>query len=160
MKTKSCFFIGHREADEALFPALEAEVRRHIVELGETEFIVGHYGGFDYLSRKAVLAAKREYPELCLRLLLPYHPGERPVKTPEGVDCTYYPPGMERVPRRAAIVRANRYMVDHVDFLIAYVWHTASHARELLEYAQRREERGLIQITVLPRIKHDVERCW
>ena len=58
---------------------------------------------------------------------------------------------MERVPRRFAIVRANRYMVDHVDFLIAYVWHTASNARELLEYAQRRQERGLLQITLLPR---------
>lgn len=152
MEGKSCFFIGHREADEKLFPVLEAEVRRHIVELGVTEFIVGHYGGFDHLAAKAVLVAKKQHPEICLRVLLPYHPAERPVKIPEGVDCTYYPPGMEQVPRRFAIVRANRYMIDHVDFLIAYVWHTASNARELLEYAQRREGRGLIHVTVLPRV--------
>ena len=45
---------------------------------------------------------------------------------------------MERVPKRAAIVRANRYMADHCDFLIAYAWHPASNARELVDYAQAR----------------------
>ena len=57
---------------------------------------------------------------------------------------SFYPPGMEKVPKRFAIVRANRYMVAHCDYLIAYVWHTASNARELLEYAQRLEKRGRI----------------
>ena len=45
---------------------------------------------------------------------------------------------MEYVPRRLAIVRANRYMIDHVDFLIAYVWHPASNAQDLMEYAQKK----------------------
>ena len=54
---------------------------------------------------------------------------------------------MESVPRKIAIVRANRYVVDHVDYLIAYAWHPASNARELLEYAKRREKRDLISIT-------------
>ena len=54
---------------------------------------------------------------------------------------------MESVPRKVAIVRANRYVVDHVDYLIAYAWHPASNARELLEYAKRREKRDLISIT-------------
>ena len=67
----------------------------------------------------------------------------------EGFDGTFYPPGMESVPRKAAIVRANRYVVDHVDYLIAYVWHPASNARELVEYAKRRENRNLIGITVI-----------
>ena len=47
-------------------------------------------------------------------MLIPYHPAERPVETPPGFDGTFYPPGIESVPRRYAIVRANRYMVDHV----------------------------------------------
>src|SRR5699024_5913754 len=54
-----------------------------------------------------------------------------------------YPPGMESVPRKVAIVRANRYMVDHTDFLIAYAWHPASNAKNLLEYARKREGKGL-----------------
>ena len=43
---------------------------------------------------------------------------------------------LERVLRRVSMVRANRYMVDHVDYLIAYAWHPASNACELLEYAK------------------------
>ena len=61
----------------------------------------------------------------------------------------HIPPGMETVPKRAAIVRANRYMVDHSDYLIAYAWHPASNARELVEYAQKREKQGIIRITIL-----------
>ena len=147
MREKSCFFIGHRESSEEIYPALYAAVEQHIVEYGVTEFIVGHYGGFDRLSASAVKAAKQFYPDVTLILLLPYHPAERPIPTPDGFDGTFYPPGMESVPRKVAIVRANRYDVDHVDYLIAYAWHPASNARELLEYAKRREKRDLISIT-------------
>ena len=132
---KRCFFIGHRDAPETIYPQLLAEVERHIAEFGVTDFIVGHYGGFDRLAAKAVIAAKERYPNILLLLLLPYHPAEQPIEIPVGFDNTYYPPGMEKVPRRLAIVRANRYVVDHVDYLIAYAWHPASNARELVKYA-------------------------
>jgi hypothetical protein len=42
-------------------------------------------------------------------------------------------------------------MVDHSDFLIAYVWHLASNARELVEYAKRRKDQGKIRVSILPR---------
>ena len=145
MDTKSCFFIGHREASEEIYPALYAAVEQHILEYGVIEFIVGHYGGFDRLAALAVKEAKRFYPEVKLTLLLPYHPAERPIPTPDG----FYPPGMESVPRKAAIIRANRYVVDHVDYLIAYAWHPASNARELVEYAKRREKKGSLFITLI-----------
>ena len=137
MDMKSYFFIGHRETSEEIYSALYAAVEQYIVEYGVTEFIVGHYGGFDRLVASAVKEAKRFYPEVKLTLLLPYHPAERPIPKPDGFDGTFYPPGMERVPRKAAIIRANRYVVDHVDYLIALAWHSASNARELVEYAKR-----------------------
>lgn len=94
------------------------------------------HGGFDRLAAKAVVEAKKIDPEVTLALLLPYHPENRPMVPPKGFDGTYYPPDMERVPRRVALVRANRYMGDHVDYLIAYAWHPASNAQELVEYAK------------------------
>ena len=149
MGGKSCFFIGHREASEEIYPALYAAVEQHILEYGVTEFIVGHYGGFDRLAASAVKEAKRFYPEVKLTLLLQYHPAERPIPTLDGFDGTFYPPGMESVPRKIAIVRANRYVVDHVDYLIAYAWHPASNAQDLVEYAQKRQQKSGIQITLL-----------
>lgn len=146
MEGKSCFFIGHREASNDIIPALDAALEQHISQFGVTEFIVGGYGGFDRLASAAVIRAKKRYENISLLRLLPYHPAERPIETPIGFDGSYYPHGMENIPRRLAIVRANRYMVDHVDYLIAYAWHPASNARELMEYAERRERRGLIKV--------------
>lgn len=153
MIVKSCFFIGHREKSEEIYADLRAAVEQHIVEFGVTEFIVGQYGGFDKLAARAVIDAKKTHPEVILTLILPYHPAERPIEVPQGFDGTYYPPDMERVPRRVAIVRANRYMVDHVDYLIAYAWHPASNARELVEYAKANVK--ILRVTEISR-KRDV----
>ena len=141
-----CFFIGHREADDELLPALAAAVERHITEYGVTSFIVGRYGNFDKLAARAVIDAKKRHPEVTLTLLLPYHPFDRPTPTPKGFDGTFYPPGMETVPKRVAIVRANRYMMENSSHLIAYAWHPAGNARELVEYAMAREKKGAIHV--------------
>jgi hypothetical protein len=121
-----------------IYPQLEAAIERHITQLGVREFIVGNYGGFDRIAARALVAAKAQHPEIVLLLLVPYHPAERPIQAPPGFDGTFYPPGMENVPRKFAIVRANRYMVEHVNYMIAYVWHPASNARDLVAYAIRK----------------------
>lgn len=54
------------------------------------------------------------------------------------IDNSFYLVGMENVPRRVAIVRANRYMGDHADYLIVYAWLPASNARNLAEYAEKK----------------------
>lgn len=146
----ACFFIGHRETLNSLLPQLSAEIERHITEYGVTEFVVGKYGRFDALAAKCVKASKKRHPEVTLTLLLPYHPYDRLTPTPPGFDGTFYPPGMETVPKRAAIVRANRYMVEHSEYLIAYVKHSVSNVWDLVEYARKREKQGRIRITLLP----------
>lgn len=145
MTDRTCFFIGHRNAPDRLAPALAELVERHIVEYGVREFTVGRYGHFDFLAAQAVIETKVRHPDVRLVYLRPYHPAERPTETPQGFDGSFYPPGMETVPKPLAIVRANRYMVDSSDYLIAYAWRPGN-ARELLEYAYRRETQGLIHI--------------
>lgn len=139
MRQKTCFFIGHRDAPESIIPILSAEVERHIVEYGISTFVVGRYGRFDSLAARTVIAAKAKHPNVMLALLLPYHPAERPVDIPTGFDETIYPSGLEKVPRRYAIVEANKAMIRQSDYLIAYVTHPASNASKFLSYAKRRE---------------------
>lgn len=134
---KSCFFIGHREADERLLPMLTAAIDRMITEEQVSLFYIGGYGGFDRIAATAVKRMKLQHPEITLMLVLPYHPAERPIETPYGFDGTYYPEGLEKVPRRYAIVRANEIMVKQSDWLISYVRHGASNSRRILEYAQK-----------------------
>ena len=143
---KSCFFIGHREADERLLPRLELVVDRLILEEGVRYFYVGGYGGFDQIAATAVKKAKQQHPNITLMLVLPYHPAERPIETPNGFDGTYYPDGLEKVPKRYAIVRANRRMVETCDWLVCYVKHGASNSRNILEYAKRCAGAGYLRI--------------
>ena len=134
-----------------MLPLLRQEVERHVIEYGVEAFVVGNYGGFDHMAAKAVAEAKERHPHITLSLLLPYHPAERKVTLSAAFDDSFYPEGLETVPRRFAIVQANRRMVACSDYLIAYVWHPASNAQRILAYAQRQAQRGAITVTVLPR---------
>ena len=117
-----------------------------IQEKGVTIFYVGNYGGFDRLATIAVKNAKRIHSEITLMLVLPYHPSERYVEMPSGFDGSIYPEGMETIPKRYAIVKANQRMVENCDWLVCYVRHGASNSRNLMEYAERRAKKGLIHI--------------
>lgn len=139
-----CFFIGHRDTPESVYSDLLRAVEEHITDCGVSEFIVGHYGRFDSLAARAVMEAKRQYPKVELTMLLPYHPSKQNGKLPTGFDGSWYPPNMEKVPHRAAIIRANRYAVEHAAYLIAYVRHSPSSAWDLMEFARTK-----ITVTVL-----------
>jgi len=138
---KSCFFIGHREAGGDVFPALSEAVEHHITEHGVTDFYVGHYGGFDGLKE-----ARERHPEIRLTLVLPYHPAIRPINTPKGFDGTFYPWEEERIPKRLAIIKTNQRMVDTCDYLITYAYHFLGGTGQTVEYARKREKRGLIHV--------------
>ena len=151
---KSCFFIGHHDAESELYPALLAEVERHITQYGVTSFFVGRYGSFDRMAARAVKEAKAQHPEVLLTLVLPYHPAIRPIEKPDAFDATYYPWEGERVPQRLAIVKTNQRMVNDCDCLIAYAWHSLGGAGQIVEYARQRERRGLIQVENLAEKLH------
>lgn len=143
---KSCFFIGHRESDEGLIPDLQVVVERLVREENVRYFYVGSYGGFDRIATTVLKTAKKQHPNIVLMRVLAYHPSERPVDLPDGFDGTYYPEGLERVPKRLKIVQVNRLLVDESDWLVCCVRHGAGNSGRLLEYAKRRKEKGLIKI--------------
>lgn len=151
MKSNSCFFIGHKDASSSIYPALLFQTEKLIVNQGVSEFYVGRYGSFDAMALRALAFPKPQYPLIHRILVTPYHPAQHPIEKPENCDELYYP-FEEPVMPRYAIVRANRKMIDACDYLIAYAEHTGK-ARDFLQYARRRESRGLIQIRI-------VETSW
>lgn len=142
----TCFFVGHRDSPAELKAILEKVVERHVSEYGVTEFVVGGYGNFDRMAAEAVKTVKTRHLSVRLTRLLPYHPADRPVKLPSWFDGTFYPPGMEKVPKRVAIVRANQIMIKNRDFLIAYNRERIGNTRELMCLARNRAAKGQLQI--------------
>lgn len=133
----ACFLIGGRNTPPSVEPELRALIEECIVGHGVKQFVVGHYGAFDRIAQRTLADAKKAHPEIILTLLLPYHPAERPVSLPAGFDDSIYPSGLETTPKRIAIVRANRWMIDHSRHLIAFPA-PIGNSRTLLEYARTR----------------------
>lgn len=130
-------FIGHRDTPESLKNVLLDVIERYVTEFQVDEFFVGHYGNFDRLAAAAVRCVRERYPQIQLIELTPYYSASPHNSLWEGIDGTFYPPGMENVPKRVAIVRANRYMVEHCDYLIAYA-KVPGNAKSLVDYARIR----------------------
>ena len=145
----SCYFIGHRETGADILPELAKTIEKHITDYGVTDFYVGHYGGFDGLAAQAVKEAKERHPEIRLTLVLPYHPAIRPINTPKGFDGTFYPWEEERIPKRLAIIKTNQRMVDTCDYLITNAYHFLGGTGQIVEYARKREKKGVITVTNL-----------
>lgn len=146
VRAKDCFFIGHHDTKDDIYPLLLDAVERHICEYGVTDSYAGHYGNFDYMAAKAVMELKKKHPHIHLTLVLPYHPAIRPIEKPDGYNSTYYSWEGERIPKRLAIVKTNQRMVDDSDYLIACAFHFLGGSGQIVEYAKKRENRGLIHV--------------
>ena len=147
MNGKTCFFMGNRHTTSSVIEPLTQAIERHITEYGVKTFIVGHYGNFDSMVIGALKEAKKQHTDIELYLLAPYALNQK-TDTPEGFDGTFYPEGMETVPKPLAIVQANRKMVQNSDYLITYCHHIGNTER-IVKYAQNREKKGLIKVTLL-----------
>lgn len=135
---KTCFFIGHRDAPGNIYDRLLQAVERHICEYGTTDFIVGRYGNFDRLAARAVMEAKRHHADVTLTLLMPYYRTDTE-SLPDSFDGSLFPDGLETVPKRIAIIRANQYMIHHCDYLIVYDAGHIGNTRKLVADARKIE---------------------
>ena len=146
---KTCFFIGHRDAPESIYNRLLEAVERHISEYGVTDFVVGRYGNFDRLAARAVMEAKQHHFDVTLTLLMPYYRADAE-PLPVGFDGSLFPDGLEIVPKRAAIMRADQYMIRHCDYLIAYDAGRIGNTRKLVAEAEKIEGLHIVNIALAP----------
>ena len=147
MNDKKCFFIGNRHAPSSIKEHLIEVVERHIIEYGVNTFAVGCYGNFDNIVQSVLREAKNQHSDIKIYLLSPYALNRR-IEVPKNFDGILYPNGLETVPKPYAIVYANKYMVQNSDYLITYC-HNIGNTRNIVEYAKRREKKGLIMVTLL-----------
>lgn len=139
--------MGNRHTPSSIREQLAEVVEKHINEYGVNTFTVGHYGAFDSMAREVLRETKKRYEDITLYLLAPYALTQK-TEIPMDFDGTFFPEGLEKVPLRYAIVQANRYMVQNSDYLITYCHHIGN-TRNIVEYAQRCEKKGLIKVTLL-----------
>ena len=104
-------------------------------------FLIGNYGNFDSIAASVCLLLKKQYPHIQVNLVLPYyrpHIDEYDKERYARFDSVITP-GLEEVPHRYRVLKANEYMVDQADTVIAYVKYDGG-AAKTLAYAQRRKK--------------------
>lgn len=138
----SCTFAGHREVYQAkIDEAIEQAIDNLLQTDSEFVFYTGGMGDFDNKCASAVRASKRKYPgkKIRLALVLPYMSNR--LNTDKEYYQYYYdeiiiPAELAGVHYKAVITMRNRWLVDRVDCVIAYVYRDFGGALATIKYAQ------------------------
>lgn len=132
---KTCTFFGHREFYEEITPQLINTIENLIIHDHVDSFYVGNQGQFDALVRRILAQMEQKYA-IRYSVVLAYLPGERSEEP--NLPNTIFPEGMELVHPRFAIDRRNRWMVEHSDYVVAYLTRSWGGAARYVEMAKRK----------------------
>lgn len=143
---KTAAFCGHSQLGGA-YEVLSAELGRIVSGLiadeGCRSFLVGSYGQFDRLAASVCLRLKKADPAITVRLVVPYYQPQL-----DSYEQAYRArfdevivPALKSTPYRYRIVRANEYMINCADVVIAYVRSPTGGAARTLAYAKRKKRR-------------------
>ena len=135
-------FCGHSnclfsdEEKEKLKQLLIKEIRK----IPTCKFYLGGYGDFDSLCFRTLRELKKDFPEIELLFITPYLDKNysKLELAKSYYDDVIFPP-IESVPRKFAILKRNKWMVDSADLVIAYVKYSWGGAAKTLEYAKRKK---------------------
>jgi len=136
-------FAGHRNVfGGSVREQVDETIAAILKEDTSFEFFSGGMGEFDKLCEAAVRSAKASNKQLEIKLIyvVPYM--SNTLNTYKDYYEFYYdeiliPGELEGVHYKAAITKRNRWLIDHSDYLIAYVFRDHGGAYTTLRYAQR-----------------------
>ena len=130
----SCTFFGHRDSPSSIRGVLSAEIERLINEKDVNTFYVGTQGNFDRMAYAALVELRKRYQHIIIYRVLAYMPKPGDNDTAD----TIVPEGIENAHPRYAIVYRNNWMIDHSDYVIAYVTSTFGGAYQAVERAKKK----------------------
>ena len=137
----ACTFFGHRDCPSSIKGKLHKEIDRLICNHGVDTFYVGTHGNFDRMAYAALVELRKRYLHIKIYRVLAYLPKPGDNDTAD----TIVPEGIENTYPRYAIVHRNNWMIDHSDYVIAYVTHTFGGAYQAVERAKKK---GKIMIQI------------
>ena len=134
---KVCGFCGHSDTPQSIRNELKSKIETLIREKHVRVFYVGNHGSFDRMVLSVLQELHISFPDIQYYVVLAYIPHAKvsDLNNPP----TIFPEGLETVPRRAAIPRRNKWLVEQSDYMIAYVTRSFGGAAQTLAYAYQRK---------------------
>lgn len=137
----ACTFFGHRDCPESIRVRLIGEIERLICNQQVDTFYVGTQGSFDRMAYSALRKLRNKYSQIKVYRVLAYMPRNDAVsKDNAQSEDTILPEGIERVHPRYAIVWRNNWMIDHSEYVIAYITHPTGGAYRAVERAKKKDK--------------------
>ena len=133
-----CTFFGHRDSPNNMEQELYCVLRKLVERCGVDEFLVGNHGNYDRMVLSVLKRLKEEYSHICYAAVLAYLP---PGRQEHQYESSIYPEGVECVPRRFAIVKRNRWMVEQCDIVVSYILRSGGGAAQFVRMAERQGKR-------------------
>lgn len=127
-----CTFFGHKNTPKEIEPTLRSTLIDLIENKNVTVFYVGDNGNFDTMVRHQLEDLSPIYP-ITYCVVLAYLPTEK--NKYENLTNTIYPEGLETIPKRFAISRRNKWMIQQSDVVVTYVTHNFGGAAQFKEMA-------------------------
>lgn len=133
----ACCFFGHRDCPNTIKPRLREVVTQLIECDGVNEFYVGHQGAFDAIVSSVLRELVKSYPQIQYDIVLAYVPQWKANYDTEMTQNTILPEGIETAPKRFAIDRRNKWMLENSDYVVTYVTHSWGGAAKFANEAKR-----------------------
>ena len=131
----ACTFFGHRDCPSSIKADLNKAIEQLICNQRVDTFYVGTQGNFDRMAYADLVELRQRYSHINVYRVLAYMPKSSDTDTAD----TIVPEGIENSHPRYAIVHRNNWMIDHSDYVIAYVTHTFGGAYQAVESEEKRE---------------------
>lgn len=135
-------FFGHRN----IYGRIKDELESVLIDLIENHsanlFYVGNEGSFDHIVQAVLKELEPRYPHIVYEVVFAY----RPKKFSE-IDLTdyyakgIYPEELVCVPKRFAIPKRNKWMLDRADTVVTYVKYELGGASQFKELAEKKGKR-------------------
>ena len=131
-------FFGHKDTQKSIETVLRANLIDLIENYGATEFYVGNNGKFDVMVYRQLEELSQIYP-ITYSIVLAYLPVEK--NKYFDFTNTIYPEGIETVPKRFAISRRNKWMIQRADVFVTYVTNNFGGAYQFKSIAEKEGKR-------------------
>ena len=129
----ACTFFGHKDCPETKYSNILRAIQNLIKEKKVTTFYVGTQGNFDSLVYRALCNLRADFPQIRIYRVLAYLPKDNSL-----ISDSILLEGIELIHPRYAISWRNRWMIEHSDYVIAYITHNYGGAARFVNEAERR----------------------
>ena len=136
---RACTFFGHRQISSDIFSVLKSAVKHLIINEKVDKFYIGNQGDFDVLAKRVLDDLSDEYT-ISYNIVLAYRPTNSESEQAFDFSHTIYPEEVAASHPRYAIVKRNKWMIEHSDYVISYITHDFGGAAKAIDLCRKKNK--------------------